>query len=152
MLLVGCAWKKTPGEAADPAQAWQPRPTTMRVFPSSRFVSLDGQPVLEARVEITDEMGDAVKAAGTYRFDIYGRGPTGALDLTGPKLYAWAVPILTLDDQQSHFDRVTGAYLFRLKLYDEATAQRGAVLRVVLMPVEGDRLESVAALGGLLPH
>jgi len=157
---TGCTWKGGPdasgpstradaGPREDSSDVWRPRPTTLRIFPSSRFVTAESEtgahPVLEARVELTDAMGDAIKAPGRFRLDVHGASPSRD-PIAGPRLYTWDVPVRTLAQQRTHYDSVTGSYLFRLKLYEPQTARRGAGLRVVFTPADGSRLEASAKL------
>ncbi len=148
ITAAGCAWKGGPNDQANAtaANAWQPQPVAIRVYPTSRFVENDGATILEARIELIDAMEDPIKGAGQFRFDVYTNAGSIRKPLVGEKLYTWDVPLLSLIDQRQHYDRITQAYLFRLKLYDINTAQRATLLRTIFTPITGNRLEAEAVL------
>ena len=148
VLSPACSFKgndapPTPTEQA--LSAWQPEPVSMRVYPSTRFVAGGTEPYLLVRIELTDEMGDSIKAAGKMHLEL--RRTTGAAAAVArDRLYAWDVPLHTLEDQQRHYDRVTRTYQFRLRLDEPITSQRDTSLFVVLSPTDGRRLEASAVL------
>ena len=97
MLLASAGCRTKGGEPADAAAevaVWRPRPVSIRVYPSTRLVVQDGEAILEARVELSDEMGDPIKAPGEFRLELYS-------DETKQQLYAWRVRVLTLDEQRT---------------------------------------------------
>lgn len=146
-LLAGCQFKgerEVDHEAAP--GVWRPRPVGARVYPSTRFVREGRDALLEARVELTDEMGDAVKAAGELRLDLFASDDSGTS--LGRRLYSWQVELLTLDDQQTYWDAITRTYLLRLRLDNREAARRPTVLRVSFAPAGGgERLEAQRGLG-----
>ncbi|MFP4144568.1 MAG: hypothetical protein ACOCTI_07510 [Phycisphaeraceae bacterium] len=153
LLLVGlvvgggCRFKGEPAGADSlaAAGAWQPRPVAMRIYPSTRFASEEGQHLLEARLEFSDEMGDSIKAAGRLSFGLYAAAPAGGA--LGRELYRWQVDLLTLEDQQQHFDPVTRTYLFRLKLDRPIATTQPTTLRVSFTPAGNQpRLSESAAV------
>jgi len=137
LLLAGCTFKGEPSVAsaadANPASShWLSRPTAIRVYPTTRFVR-QGLPaggeaaVLEARIELFDEMGDSVKGSGEFRLELKtASGPVAA----GNVLYTWRVELRTIEDQRTHYDPITRGYLFRLRLDDLAVARRSTLLSV----------------------
>lgn len=146
--LSGCQWKGGPGSAqTQPAapEIWRPEPVTMRVFPSSRFVKEGEQVSLEARIELLDAMGDSIKWAGMFRFELYASG-TASGPALGQRLYSWNASVLSLDDQKQFYDPITRTYLFRLRLDDAVTPQQETVLRVGMTRPNGTRIETDAAL------
>lgn len=147
--LAACQWKGGPRPttrpATQPSGVWRAEPVAMRVYPSSRFATDDdGAALLEARIELLDEMGHSVKGAGVFHVELWSEGK--ALASGGERLYAWDVPLLTLADQRRHYDPVTRAYLFRLSLDEAGVPRRPTVLRVLFTPVDRLRLEASAAL------
>lgn len=133
---TGCAFK---GEqlheqrAGEAAQAWRPLPVQVRVHPATRFAMHNGEPVLEARIELLDAMLDSVKGSGTFRLELLdAAGPTSPRG--GQQLYIWDLSLMTLDDQQLHYDPVTRAYYFPLRLDNFAVAERPTLLRVTVTP------------------
>lgn len=146
MLGAGCEFKG--GEAAGSGEAmaefWRPEPASLRVYPSTRYAEAATGVVLEARIELRDEMGDAVKAAGRVGLELVAADEAAsALDR---RLYRWDVTMRTLADQRDHFDSVTRTYVFRLEL-DEAAAEKPAVLRVTFTRAsDGRRLSAEAPI------
>ena len=112
LLLTGC--ETTTPEPQPPvnqggvtaSEYWRPLPTRVRVYPSTRFIQESGRAILEARFELFDEMGDPVKAAGSFRIELYsldealGNAPRRLL-------YTWNADTETLDQQREHFDPIT---------------------------------------------
>ena len=150
LWMSGCVWKGGPpttDHLAPPGfdQVWRSRPQHMRVYPSTRFVQDGSGSVLEARIELTDEMGDPVKGTGRFRLELFTHSQAGHTGM-GRRLYSWDVSVLTLADQRLHYDAITRAYLFRLRLDETQTAASHTVLQVTLMASEGWRLESQATL------
>jgi len=142
---AGCAWKG--GEQGGDfkqhtgGHVWEMGPVRMRVYPSTRFVEGKGDSMLEARIELFDEMDDSVKGVGKFRIELFDR-PRGGNPGVGRRRYSWDVSALTLADQRRYYDTITRSYLFRLKLEDQATARRETVLRVTFILPEGKRLET----------
>ncbi len=149
---TGCAWKGgRERQAESPAgsngvSVWRLVPWSMRVYPSTRFTVQDtGWAILEARIELTDEMGDSVKGIGRFRLELFSRGPAGSAD-TGQRLYSWNVATTSLADQRRYYDPITRAYLFRLKLDETDTFKRDSLLKVLFTASDGSRLEAQAPL------
>jgi len=120
---------------------WTLYPVRSRVYPSTRFVREEGAPVLEARIELFDEMGDSVKGVGQWYFELYG-GDQRRDGAVTQRLYSWEVPMLLLDEQRLYYDRITRAYLFRLKMDNMAPARRTTTLVATLVMPDGTRLEA----------
>ena len=146
-LLVGGCTAGTqengaPGQPPRPTDAWQARPVSIRVYPSTRFAEEGADVLLEAGIELLDEMSDPVKGAGEFRLDLF------ALEgrARGPQLYLWRIPVYSLDEQRRFYDGITRSYLLRLRLDNAQVAQQPALLRVVFSPVASARLEAEATL------
>ena len=143
-LLAGCQFKGSGVEAPAPTMEdyWWPQPSALRVYPSTRFVEDErsAAPILEARIELRDEMGDAVKGAGTAALELFAASDEG--QGLGQQLQRWEVTMSSLEDQQRHFDSVTRTYLFRLRL-DASARARGDRLRVTFTRAsDGRRLQT----------
>jgi hypothetical protein len=127
----------------DSDQHWMPAPTSVRVYPSTRFIKESGRSILEARFELYDEMGDPVKYAGTFTIELYsvdealGNAPRRLL-------YTWNAELLMLDQQQEHYDPITRGYLFRLGVDDLKIARKTTLLKVAFTPVDRPRIEAEA--------
>jgi len=161
--VLGCEWKGGLGawgtavESRD-VKVWRPEPVRMRVYPSSRFIERDGQTMLEARVELRDEMDDPLKGVGRFQFELVAGGTPGRPAATagsaahpgGPgraaKLYGWDVSVMTLAEQKEHYDSVTRAYLFRLVMDEPSVPVATTTLRVNFVPLNGERIDAVAVL------
>jgi len=145
------------GAGAAPAQsaaggqreAWAPRPEAVRIYPSTRFVMKRHEvtdelvPILEARIELFDAMGDSIKASGTARFALHamvGRDSTQE----GRLLYEWEQTLSTLKDHQLHYDPITRGYVFDLGIDDVELVRRPTLLKVVFQPIDGARLRTEA--------
>lgn len=154
-VLAGCSGGNRASGPRDrdailaPGDAWRPRPVAMRVYPSTRFVEQEGHALLEARLELSDEMGDPAKYPGEFRLELYGTpstgGVPGSLDAER-QLYAWRVPVVTLEQHRTFFDPITRVYLLRLKLDPEALPAGAARLRASYRPIDGDRLRAEATI------
>ncbi len=146
---AGCIMK---GEPAVPRQngtptgttAWQIGPVQMRLLPSTRFVQLDKQILLESRVEFQDELKDTIKAVGTFQFEVFAVNRQGQL-IESQKVFSWKLDMLTREANQEFYDPVTRAYLFRLEVDQLPTLQRVA-LRVTFAPAIGKRLETMSLI------
>jgi len=147
LVLAGCQFKGAGVDAAGGAagEVWRPRAESLRVYPSTRFVEQGGQTLLEARIELLDQMGDAIKSAGTARFDLFASDESGRA--LGQRLYEWRIALDTLQDQRNHFDSVTRTYRFRLRLDTEAPTEEPTVLRVTFQrAADGKRLAAQAPI------
>lgn len=152
-VTLGCVKGAGPNisESTLKEEAWEPRPVSMRIYPSTQFVLEDGVPLLEARIELFDAMGDSIKGSGEARCELFassGRGD-GAI---GERLYGWDITLRTLGDQRAFYDPITRGYLFRLKLDNMSPARQATTLRVAFTPSDGarmtDEVEIVGASAG----
>ena len=119
--------------------AWEAAPVAMRIYPSTRFVREKGVPMLEARIELFDEMGDSIKSSGHVRFELFAAGDAPGID-TGQMLYSWDIPLVDLEDQRQYYDPITRGYLLRLETRSTAVAEQQVLLRAMFQPPEGERL------------
>lgn len=133
-----------PGEIRQ-GEVWEIRPVRMRVYPSSRFIREDDKPLLEARVEFFDAAGDSTKAVGEMRFELFTAG-AAAQTTSGQRLYAWAVPMRTLEQNNLFYDSVTRTYLFRLSLDSLSIIRDQTRLKVTLTAAHGPRIDTEALL------
>ncbi|MEM6391204.1 MAG: hypothetical protein AAF797_00220 [Planctomycetota bacterium] len=137
-LLIRADSEARPNPEPDVSGAWYPIPNQLRIFPTTRFITERGRPVLEARIELLDAMGHALKTSGQFRFELFAAPPDA--DRASQKLYTWNHTLRTADHQREHFDPVTFAYRFQLELRDEALKDKPTVLRVTFTPPAGPRL------------
>jgi len=150
--IGGCAWK---GELASPTErqagagverdVWRPEAVRMRVYPLTEFERKGDELFLHARIELFDEMGDAVKASGVYRLTLLDPGGDGGADpLGGDVVETWEIAVQSLAAHRKHYDGVTRTYRFRLTV-DAVPEQKGPLLLdVVLTRPDGSRLQAEA--------
>jgi hypothetical protein len=129
LILVGCASDPTPRvRTAEETRYFSPVSMQLVNFSKVKDWSGSGKPEgVEALVEFDDSFGDRTKAAGTILFEIYDyrRGwpdPRGAR-VVNP----FTASLQTFEEQRAHWDRATGAYIFRLA-FDGARLDRSYVL------------------------
>jgi len=142
LCLGGCVAPKGPsprGESSGDDGIWHPETVALRIYPSTRFVREDGVAMLEARVELFDQMGDSIKASGDVRFELFAAGYAPGIDV-GRLLYSWDVSLQTLGDQKRYYDPITRGYLLRLRLDSLEITRREVLLRVTFQPPGGGRL------------
>jgi hypothetical protein len=82
---------------------------------------------IEAVVEFDDAFGDRTKAAGSILFEIFDYRQ-GWPDPRGQRLVnPFSASLITFDEQKAHWDRASGAYIFRLSC-DQLQLDRSYVL------------------------
>lgn len=139
---TGCQFKAGPStESTDPPRhAWHPRPATMRFLPSTTIRPDTDQRYLHANIEFTDDLGDTVKAVGTLRFELQPATPAGGTMLD--TVQQWNVPLITLQEQQRYYDRISRAYRMQLAIRGSRTLPANYRVRATFMPIEGPRLQA----------
>lgn len=142
-VLFACQPKgadRRPRGGEDTAEAgWQPEAVALRIYPSTRFVREQGTPMLEARIEMFDQMGDSIKASGQLRFELFAAGHAPGIDV-GRLLYSWDIALMGLEEQQRYYDPITRAYLLRLRLDSASITRREVLLRVTFQAGDEARL------------
>lgn len=147
-VLAGCEFKGDligSGQPADGANGvWKIKATRLRVYPSTRFVRIEDQLLLEARIEFLDELGDSIKAAGTFVLEVFdAERPVDAVD--AKRLFAWRVPMLTRESNAEFYDPVTRAYFLRLST-DKLPDKQKKVVFKVSFDRPGERVLSVSSV------
>jgi len=149
MIPGGCAFK---GDAAHQAiqqreqgDHWRPEVTGVRIYPSSRFARVDQQLIVEARVELLDEMGDSTKSSGMVQIQLSTTGRVSG-SAEARQLYKWDINLETLQDQKTYYDPITRSYLFRLKMDQESAPQVPTLLQVIFTRPNGQQLSGQATL------
>jgi hypothetical protein len=122
--------------------AWPFRPAAMRIHP---FTAIERDEeaealVLEARVELRDQLGDTTKGVGDFRFELYAREPEASQQGERRRLAVWDAPLQTLEQNRRHYDPVTHSYLFRLRLPQRPPEDRRLELLAQFSPRRGQRL------------
>ncbi len=151
--LTACAFKGANGEPGGTnGSVWRPHPAAARVYPSTRFARFAEGTMLEARIELLDEMGDSIKGAGEFRLELFapavGRAAEEGRD-PGRRLYTWETPLHTLAQQRQFYDPVTRTYQFRLRMDVPSHAGSEALLRVTFLAADGERLQAEAVVDPL---
>ena len=148
LLAGGCVQSKGARPPAELPMAsgedlWSPQPVALRIYPSTRFVIEREVPLLEARIELFDQMGDSIKSSGRGRFELFAADTAPGVAV-GRLLYSWDMQFVTQDDQQQYYDPITRGYLLRLRLDSDQITRRPVLLRVTFQPPEGERLVAEA--------
>lgn len=147
--IAGCTFKgdiaRQKALAREDGDQWRPHVVDMRVYPSSKFARVDQQLIVEARVELLDQMGDSIKSSGVAQFQLNTTGYVSGSS-ESRSLYKWDITLDSLEDQRTYYDPITRAYLFRLKLDQHAAPQVPTSLQVVFTLPNGQRLSAQATL------
>ena len=161
VLSVGCAPKGTPVDpgtrAARPGDdddgsalpKWYPHAVDLRVHPASRYIredkSREGEKdlILEARIELLDELNEPVKDTGRFVVELRLLDDNGriVLDEGGRQRgFRWAFDLTTIEAQRDHWDPIARAYILSLKIDPEEKdlTDFRTVLRVTFDPAWPD--------------
>lgn len=130
-ILTGCEFK---GDRIDEGLAngerWPFVPAAVRVHPFTTLKAGDASEpmVLEARIEMVDAAGDVTKGVGELRFELYLLGATAQDAGKERQLMRWDASLVTIEQNQRHYDPITRTYSFKLKL--EQPPPTGGKLRL----------------------
>lgn len=136
--IIGCDESLLKGGmtsgAADsqPTPEWPFAPVAMRVHPFTQIAVDDqtGEPMLEARIELLDQLGDVTKGVGRLRFELLTASDrASASQAAEHRIEKWEVSMVTLGENRQHYDHITRTYRFKLKLTQPPEA--GTPLRLV---------------------
>ena len=149
LCLVGCASKPI---ERDSAEVTMFGPTRMRLHPIFTQVkdwNSSGHPDgVEAEVEFQDQFDDPTKAAGRVMFELFSYRQ-GYPDSRGERLVnPWVGSLLTLQQQQEHWNRTSRTYSFQLAMPGIST-KRTYVLTAMFEHNDGRRFFSRVILKGL---
>jgi len=136
-------------EAEASAADWPFIPVRMRVHPFTalRYDAEAKTPVLEARVELLDRMGDPAKGVGEFRFELYRLPRRAAPALEDSRLlYRWQSPVTTLEQNHRHWDPITRSYVFRLKMRQVPEPGTRLLVRADFVAAGDRRLQAEADL------
>jgi hypothetical protein len=152
-LLAGCTSQDLPAPRTTQEQQLF-GPVSMKLDTFSKIKDWDGTGVpqgVEALIEFDDRFGDRTKAAGTIIFELYDYRPywpdPRGLRLANP----WTASLSTYDEQKTHWEAASGAYMFRLA-YDQAIWNHSYVLTATFESAEGVRFFSQIVLPGQKPE
>ena len=92
-------------------------PTKIRIhsFTGTReFSGAGGVKGIDVRIQATDSYGDASKAFGKFRFELYRYRPTRA-DHKGSRLGVWVVDVRDPKTNRRHWNNILRTYQFQLQ-------------------------------------
>ncbi len=127
-------------------------PTTIRLHPLTRFVTPAAAPatqgaepkpqipLLEARLEFTDQFSDPTKGAGTLTLQLFDQAP---LIHKGTLLQSWTLPLTAPEDERDHWDRTTRTYVFKLPLNKPLPAARDHLLLTASLTLPNSQVLTV---------
>lgn len=143
VAAIGCT--PTRGPTADSfrdtgTEAWRPSAVAIRIHPATQYRMLNETPVLEVRIELTDTMGDPIKASASYRFDL---ALEGVSDIDS-RFYQWDERVMTEADHRERYDAVTRSYVFPLTLGNFDAAEHPTRLSARVELANGEVLEASA--------
>lgn len=127
---------------------WPFEPVAMRVHPftSINLGDEDGA-VLEARIELLDQVGDVTKGVGDLRFELYAiRTEGSSAPHVRDVLFTWSADLSTLQQNIQHYDQITRTYLFKLKLESPPAAWSNLLLSVQFTDRHGKRINAEGRL------
>lgn len=150
VLIVGCSDARTPKSkiaSLPPDQAELISyylPTQVEILPFTKPASFDARGLpdgISAVVRPVDTLGQAVKAYGTMRFELYDYVPASGLD-KGKQLMVWNQVLDTPAEQRKYWDNVTQSYQFQLLWRQPLQPNKKYVLEVFYENPAGVRLTS----------
>jgi len=92
-------------------------PKTIRIHPFTQtrvFDEAGGIKGVDVRIEAVDAYGDATKAFGDFRFEMYDF-VTNSLDPKGKRIATWNESLLEPKRNLLHWDKITRTYEFKLQ-------------------------------------
>lgn len=103
------------------------------------FDATGNQNGIEVVLAVSDMLGDEIKAAGTFNFELYAERPASG-DRFGKRYGFWSVKVESEEGLREYWDRWSRFYRFRLQL-DERTLPPGRyILTAQYQGPVGDRL------------
>jgi len=97
-----------------PIDLMLPKSIRIHPFTGRMFDEAGGVSGIDVRIEAIDHYGDATKAFGNYRFEIY-RFVPNSLDPKGKRLATWDEALLDPKKNLLHWDKMTRMYVFKLQ-------------------------------------
>lgn len=128
MLLSGCLSPPPPPPADEANRLFTVVSMQLDTFSKVKNWTGGSAPSgVEAVVEFDDAFGDRTKAAGTILFELFDYR-AGWPDPRGQRVVnPFSASLMTFDEQRAHWDRASGAYIFRLA-YDQLAWDHSYVL------------------------
>ena len=116
-------------------------PRVIRIHPFTGTRTFDesgGVKGIDVRIEALDSYGDATKAFGDFRFELYAFLANNP-DPKGKRLSTWEVPLLKPKVNLTHWDNITRTYEFKLLWDDPIPVGERFVLVAVFSSPFGER-------------
>jgi hypothetical protein len=138
-LLSGC---HTPvgGVVPQPIDMLLPKEISIHPFTGTRmFDEQGGIKGMDVRIEAKDSFGDATKAFGQFRFEMYDFRKQNP-DPKGEMLASWDVNLIEPKDNLVHWDNITRTYQFKLQWARPMAVGRRFVLVAVFSSPYHERL------------
>ena len=129
---LGPEWKAAPGVPGEqvpmPINLLLPREVRIHPFTGTRtFDEAEEIRGVEVRIEAIDAYGDATKAFGDFRFELY-KFRQHSADPRGDRLAVWEESLLEPEKNLLHWDNITRTYEFKLRWARPIPAGRRFVL------------------------
>jgi hypothetical protein len=135
--FAGCGpWDKTPVLAGGGMDMFTP--VKIRVHPLSRVLPEAGAagPIVEARLEFTDQFGDIGKGAAPVYFEVFKYEPLMP-GHRGDRLNVWNFDLAKPDANKQHWDAITRTYLFKLPLPPGSLKEQTRVVLAATLSLTG---------------
>lgn len=99
----------------EPIDLMLPRDIRIHPFTGMRtFDETGGIKGIDVRIETVDAYGDAAKAFGNFRFEMYEFLPN-SIDPKGKRIATWEEALLKSKKNLLHWDKITRTYKFKLQ-------------------------------------
>jgi len=119
------AGEPNPARGADPL-LFAPTSMVIGFFTKPRsFGNQGADRGLEVRLQPLDQFGDPVKVVGSFRIEVFACREEGG-ENRGERLGHWFIPLMTVESNRTHYDRVDRCYVFPL-LWEKGVAPPKAV-------------------------
>jgi hypothetical protein len=129
-----------PPAVPEPIDLLLPREIRLHPFTGTRtFSDAGGVTGIDVRVEALDAFGDATKAFGDFRFELYAFQPNST-DPKGDQLAIWPADVSDPEANRAHWNHINHTYQFKLKWTRPIPVGTRYVLRAVFQSPYTERL------------
>ena len=118
---------REPQEIPQPISLLLPKSVRVHPFTGRTFDEAGGISGIDVRIEAIDAYGDATKAFGSFRFEMY-RFMPNSLDPKGDMIATWDEDLLDPTKNLLHWDKTTRLYTFKLQWDQPVPVGRRLVL------------------------